>query len=152
MNKIDYERLFSRAIEREVEASRFYTELADIAKNSAVKESFLELAKEEQGHKEILQQYKEDPGVGERLNIPVEDFKVAQSEEFPPLSSAMRPRDAMALAMKKEQAAVDFYRVLAQSSTDKELKGIFQTLSNMELGHKHRLETMFVNVGYPEVF
>jgi len=47
---------------------------------------------------------------------------------------------------------VEFYRGLAQSATDATLSAMFENLARMELGHKTRLETMFVDVGYPEVF
>jgi hypothetical protein len=32
------------------------------------------------------------------------------------------------------------------------MKDVFNNLANMELGHKHRLETVFVDIGYPEAF
>lgn len=80
------------------------------------------------------------------------DYKVAETTELPKLSIDMKPADAIALAMKKEQQAVEFYRALGESATDASVKKIFENLTNMELGHKHRLENVFVEIGYPEVF
>jgi rubrerythrin len=54
--------------------------------------------------------------------------------------------------MKKEQQAVEFYRGLAAGSTDAEVRGVFENLANMELGHKTRLEDIYLEVGYPEAF
>lgn len=152
MNNFDRDKIFAIAIEREVEANRFYSDVALRAKNAFVKDTFSELAREELGHKELLERFKNDPAVATKLNAPVEDYKIAETEDLSPLSIDMSPRDAIALAMKKEERAVTFYRALSGASTDAEFKDTFLALANMELGHKHRLETLFVNVGYPEVF
>ena len=64
----------------------------------------------------------------------------------------MKPADAIALAMKKEEEAVKFYQGMAAVSQDEEIKGKFEYLAGMELIHKNRLENVFVEIGYPEVF
>ena len=87
-----------------------------------------------------------------KIAPPAADYKVAEATELPALSIEMKPADAIALAMKKEQEAVEFYRGLADGSDDAEIKKIFENLVNMELTHKNRLENVFVEIGYPEVF
>ena len=54
--------------------------------------------------------------------------------------------------MKKEQQAVEFYLDLAARASDPELVKSLNALANMEKGHKTRLEDIFVQIGYPEVF
>jgi rubrerythrin len=149
---MEIDTLFAIAIEREVEANRFYTAVAQKMHNAGVRAAFSELAQEEYGHMELLEKYKHDPTLELIIAAPGADFKIAEGAPLPKLSLDLKPADAMALAMKKEQQAVEFYRLLAQAATDSGLQDVLNNLVNMELGHKQRLETMFVNIGYPEVF
>ena len=64
----------------------------------------------------------------------------------------MKPVDAIALAVKSEEEAMDMYKKMAEWSTDAEQKKMFQSLSNMEQGHKVRLEETFTNMAFPEVW
>lgn len=144
--------IFDLAIEREAGAHRFYSAVAGRMSNSTVREEFARLAAEELGHRELLVRMKYDPAAMATLKCPAADYHVAESEPAPELSIDMPPRDAIALAMKKEQQAVEFYRGLAASALTPQTRDIFSGLANMELGHKVALETVFVDIGYPEVF
>jgi rubrerythrin len=152
MDTREFADLIGVAIEREVEAQEFYRKVADRATDKSVKQTFAQLSREEGGHRDLLETYKSDPTLPFTIKAPVTDFHIAEAEALPVLTVDMKPIDAIALAMKKEQQAVEFYRRLAQSSTSPEHRQVFDTLTNMELGHKHRLENMFVDTGYPEVF
>jgi rubrerythrin len=152
MESIELERLFSIAITRELEANQFYTKVAEKASVVSVKDIFTQLAREEMGHYELLERFHRDPTMTMKITAPPSDWKVAESQELPVLSVEMKPADAIALAMKKEQQAVEFYRGLAAAAGDSGTKDIFDNLANMELGHKHRLENVFVDIGYPEAF
>ncbi len=152
MDKLELERVFSIAIKREIEAYEFYREVSQRARDEEVKKVFTQLAAEEMGHKDLLEKYKSDPTMVMKIKAPSQDYKVAEATELPELSIEMKPADAIALAMKKEQQAVEFYRDLADRSTDSYMRDMFHNLENMELGHKKRLENVFVEIGYPEVF
>ncbi|GAK50113.1 conserved hypothetical cytosolic protein [Candidatus Moduliflexus flocculans] len=151
MDKQQYEALFDMAISREIEAYEFYRKVSERAQNSEVKTVFAQLSQEELGHKNLLTQFKNDPAKIMKIEASP-DYKVAEATELPALSAEMKPADAIALAMKKEQQAVEFYRALEQNAKEPELKAAFANLANMELGHKHRLENVFVQIGYPEAF
>ncbi|GAK56947.1 hypothetical protein U27_03911 [Candidatus Vecturithrix granuli] len=151
MDNVQFEQIMSVAIAREIEAHEFYQQVYERTEDAEVKKVFAQLAKEELGHKELLEQFKYDPTMVMKIQAPP-DYKVAEATELPKLSIAMKPADAIALAMKKEQQAVEFYRELRDRATDRSTKDIFENLANMELGHKHRLENVFVEIGYPEVF
>jgi rubrerythrin len=148
----ELEEVLESAIEREEQANRFYVSLAGRVKNKAVQEIFSELAREELGHKRLLLDLLQDPAADAKFSTDIPDYKVAESEERPAASENLSFRDAVAVAMKKEQQAVDLYRSLASSASDVDVKKLFNNLMNMELGHKTRLEKIFVDVGYPEVF
>lgn len=151
MDQAELIKLFDKAIGREQEAFKFYSGVAEKVKDSAVKEVFLQLAQEEKGHEEALWKFKADPTASVKFKAP-QDFKVAESVELPELSLDMKPAEAIALAMKKEQEAVELYQNLSDWSTDATLKDMYANLSNMEQGHKHRLEKLYVDIGYPEVW
>ncbi|MBN2036935.1 MAG: ferritin family protein [Chitinispirillaceae bacterium] len=152
MDALELTRIFSIATQRELEANTFYTRVAKAADNPDVKTVFEQLAREEMGHFELLERLRNDPTMPMKIAAPKQDYKLAEATELPQLSDIKEPREAIALAMKKEQQAVEFYRDLSASTGDAQIQDIFTNLANMELGHKHRLETVFVDIGYPEAF
>ena len=52
----------------------------------------------------------------------------------------MKPYDAIGLAMKAEEEAMQMYQALANSSTSPDQKEMFLALANMEKSHKVKLE------------
>ena len=149
---MEIEQIFSDAILGEIEAYEFYQSVYERVADKTVKEVFKQLAQEERGHQELLERFKYDPTLIMKIKPPSADYKIAEATELPKLSIDLKPADAIALAMKKEQQAVEFYRSLSASAADEGTQKIFENLANMELGHKHRLENVFVEIGYPEVF
>ncbi len=153
MDKIELNQLFSVAIQREIESHEFYLQVAGRVDNAGVKQVFNQLAQDELGHKELLEKFKSDPTLVMKFSeTPLVDYKIAETTDEPRLSIHMKPADAIALAIKKEQRSLEFYQGLARGANDAEMKRIFETLARMELGHKVKLENVFVEIGYPEVF
>lgn len=152
MDAFAIEKVFSMAIKREIEAYEFYRDVANRMQNESVKIIFEQLSKEEMGHREVLEKLKSNPTTMMSFTKPSADYKLAEATELPNLNINMKPADALALAMKKEQQAVESYRKLSSETNDVKIKEIFDNLSNMELQHKNRLENMFTEIGYPEVF
>jgi rubrerythrin len=151
MNRNEFDELLSVAIQREVEAFEFYDGLSKRTKDAFVKELFADLAKQELGHQNVLERFRNDDTLVMDFQK-VEDWKIAESVPLPDLSLDMKPRDAIALAMKKEEAAAKLYTEMAHSCKSPEHKNLYMNLAAMELGHKHRLENAFIDIGYPEVF
>jgi rubrerythrin len=151
MRQPDFELVFQKAAAREAEAYRFYSEIAGKTTNESVKEIFLELAQQEKGHEALMWKFKGDSTMELKFQAPP-DYKVAETAEEPETTGSMKPADAIGLAMKREQRSMEFYRDLAGACSDLELKKVFENLANMEAGHKHRLENLFVDIGYPEVW
>jgi rubrerythrin len=144
--------ILSMAVTREIEAYAFYKQVSEKVSDKEVKKMFKELSEEELGHRDFLEKLKNDPSMMKKIEPPRTDYKVAEATELPTFSIDMKPADAVALAMKKEQQAVEFYRSMAEFSGDSEIKEKFNNLASMELNHKHRLENIFVDIGYPESF
>ena len=151
MEQSDFELVFQKAAAREAEAYRFYRDVAERTANESVKEIFLELAQQEKGHEELMWKFKGDATLELKFQA-VPDYKVAETLDDPEPTAEMKPADAIALAVKREQKSVELYRGLADTCTDAELKKVFENLANMESGHKHKLEKLFVDIGYPEVW
>ena len=151
MKQNDYNDILDRAIKSEIEAAQFYAEVAEKSENTFIKELFLTFSKEEKRHRQILEGFRNDPSVAISFEK-VPDFHVAETVEEPALSVDMTPVDAIALAMKKEEAAMRHYTELAELCNNAERKKLFSELAAMEREHKNKLETAFVDIGYPEVW
>jgi rubrerythrin len=80
------------------------------------------------------------------------DYKVVNAMPSPPLSAEMKPLDGIVVAIKKELEAMQMYTQLAGLSADTEQKFLFTQLANMESGHKARLEDIYTNMAFPEVW
>ncbi len=151
MEKSRYVEILNAAIEGEKEAHQFYLDLSRKVPQPHLQEMFSSFADEELKHRQILENFRDDDKT--RLAFGrVPDLKVAETVETPKLSLEMKPSDAIALAMKKEQAAMEHYTKLAQACSDENQRKIFEQLAAMERQHKYKMEQAFVDIGYPEVW
>jgi rubrerythrin len=138
------------AIGNEIEAYEFYKGVSEKVKDSNLKQVFGELAMEETKHRHFLEGLLS--GVKPMHFDEAKDYKVSQTIDKPKLSMSMRPADAIALAIKEEEEAMFLYTDLADLSTDPEQKKMFRSLATMEQNHKVRLEGMYTNMAFPEVW
>lgn len=152
MDKGTYQAILDSAIAGEIEAYEFYLQAAEKMDNTALKAMFDELAKEELMHRKILEGFR-GKGDMEIHFTRVPDFHVCETVDAPArLSTDMKPADAIALAMKKEEEAMRHYTQLAEACTDLAQRKVFLELAAMERGHKAKVENAFVDIGYPEVW
>ena len=151
MNLNDYKDVIKFAMANEVEAQKFYASAAEKLSNPALKKMFLQLSEEEKRHREILKEIYVSQTIGNYFNEAT-DYKLAETMDEPELSLDMKPADAFALAMKKEEEAMQQYTALADDCPDAEKKKVFLDLAAMERGHKRKMEDAFVDIGYPEVW
>jgi len=151
MKTDDAKKIISTAIEREVEAYTFYRTISDKVKDAALKKLFGELAGEETQHREFLQGMLAKD-VSKMHFDAKKDYKVVNAMPSPPLSADLKPLDGLVLAIKKELEAMQMYTQLAGLSSDTEQKFLFTQLANMESGHKSRLEDLYTNMAFPEVW
>lgn len=147
----DYREIIRFAMDNELEAQTFYENVADRLGNPALKQMFAELAGEERRHRDLLKALYTSNRFGEFFHEN-RDFQVAETMEAPELSMDMKPADAFALAMKKEEAAMKEYAALADASKDEKQQRLFLDLAAMERGHKLKMENAFIDIGFPEVW
>jgi len=127
------------AIREEQAAADFYTGLANNAGNSAMREAFLEFAREETAHKARLIAVK----TGKSLmpaGAQTSDLKIADYTVDVTISDDMSYQDALIVAMKKEKAAFKMYTNLAAAATDAKVKETLLSLAQEEAKHKLRFE------------
>jgi ferritin-like protein len=110
------------------------------------KQLLKELATQEKGHKNKLQQ-----ALGGGV---CETFSCATIEEFEghdlsrylidiPLESGSTSQDILIVAIKREETAHDFYRSLSELTTSTDHRTVFETLAKEEKTHKERLESIY---------
>ena len=151
MQKDEFKSIIDFAIENEVEAYEFYRDAAEKIKDKQLKDIFEDLAKEEMEHRKFLQDFLVSGAQEIKLDSGT-DYKVSETIDKPVLSVDMDFSDAIALAIKKEEEAMDMYSNLAEACLDDEEKDLFIGLEEMERMHKVRLEKLFLETGYAEVW
>lgn len=151
MIREQFEQIIKDAVETEVESYEFYKDASEKLEDPQLKELFSDLAQEELEHKRYLEDFLHS-GMEEIHIDPGYDYGVAETVEAPPLSTDMGFADAIALAMKREEEAVEKYHRLAMACEDDAMRQTFEGLSDMEKLHKTRLEEIYVNVGFREVW
>ena len=127
MDLQEYKKIVELAIGEEIAASIFYQEASDKVQDPYLKKMFAELAEDERGHKRILEKILTNQSIKQYFRDSV-DFKVAETVDKPELSLQMNPADAIALAMKNEEDAMNHYTQLSESVSDPQMKKVFQSI------------------------
>ena len=137
-----YREIIQFAIEKEIGAFNFYTKASQGAKYSGAKELFVDLAKEEEGHRKLLENLTAEKIAQLKIEA-VPDLKISDymvDVEFKPdLSYA----DILRVAMKMEERSLKLYNDLEGSSKEEEMKKLFAFLAQQEAKHKFRLEKTY---------
>jgi rubrerythrin len=146
----ELEAIIKNAITQEEVSHEFYNRMANLMSHKDTKETFQFLAKEELEHKAFLQSCLTPAGckiVGEAHNV-----HLAELMKAPEFSEALTPKDAMIIAMKREEGSYQFYQKLAELQPPGEIKDFLNKMAKMELGHKEKMEYLYNNVAFPEVW
>jgi len=109
------------------------------------------LTEEERKHRALLEGFLTNESLHMKFKAG-QDYKVSETVEMPKLSMEMKPVDAIALAMKKEEEAMNMYLNFAQASDDTEQKEVFENLARMEQSHKANLENLYTDMAFPEAW
>ncbi len=151
MTQSEFKKIISNAIKAEVEANKFYSSISKKAKDANLKKLFKDLADEEAAHKLTLKGYLAKGA--EKIQFSESaDYKIADELPTPPMTPDLKPVDGLVIAIKNELEAMQMYTQLAKVSADKAQKKIFLELASMERGHKKKLEDLYTNMAFPEVW
>ncbi len=151
MDAETFDRIMLESIDAEIAARDFYRQAADRIADPGARELFLSLSRDEERHREILETFRFDPASRVEFEK-VTDYQVAEGEEIPDLSFDLSPAEALQIAMKKEQEAMQIYQHFADQCEDAGIRKLYLELAAMERGHKARIEDMFVDTAYPETW
>ena len=151
MKNQDLRSIIDFAVENELEAYEFYKGAAEKVEDAFLKETFQDLAKDELEHKEFLENFLESE-VEEIKIKELSDYKISETIDKPELTVEMKFSDAIALAIKNEEEAMFMYQSLAEACVDAKHEKLFIGLMEMEKMHKAKLEEIYLNVAYAEVW
>ena len=151
MKPEEYKKIVQNAIAKEVESYVFYRSVYEKVKDAALKSTFKELAGEEVKHREFLEGLLIKPLKDLHFDES-RDFKISKTIERPTVTIDMKPLDGLKLAIKKEEDAMELYKGLSAASQDAAMKKMFDSLAKMETSHKARLEDIYTNSAFPEVW
>lgn len=149
MDKNNIKSIIEFAIENEVESYEFYKEASTKVNQADLVEVFEDLAEEELEHKKFLKEFLVSEKNDFTLQEPT-DYNIADTFDTPEMTTDISFKDAIALAIKKEEEAMDMYSALANDASDQAAKKIFSELVTMERMHKTRLEEIYMNIAYAE--
>ena len=142
MEENKFSEIIDFAIERELEAVKFYHDLQGMVPLKARQEMLRELEDMEKGHVKSLEGFRngtirftESPKVE---NMKISDYLV-EAKPAPDMSY----QDIIITAMKREQAAVQLYSDLANLSADAAVKQLFLNLTAEEAKHKLKFEIIY---------
>jgi rubrerythrin len=151
MDLNEYRKTLALSVDKEVEAYEFYKQASEKANDPMLKKLFKEFSEEERKHMQMIQSFLADESLPFSIDATA-DFKISETVERPKMSVEMKFVDAIALAMKNEEDAMNTYKSFAASASDPDQKKMFENLANMETGHKTRLEEIFSNAAYAEAW
>lgn len=142
--------LIELAISKEIEANEIYRDLAGRMDDTAVRETFEFLAKEEWKHKTFLEDYR-DGNVSQSLALnSVVDYKIAEHIEKPQVLEHMSIKDAYLIAAHAELDAYNLYMDLASSHEEGYAKNLLLKMANEEKKHKEKVEYYYTNAAFPQ--
>jgi rubrerythrin len=146
----ELEAIIKSAIAQEELSHDFYTRLAGLVTQPETKNTLEYLAKEELEHKAFLQSCFTADGC--MLAREAQNVHLAELLEAPSISDVMSPKDALAIAAKREEGAYRFYQALAGLQPPGEVQAFLDKMAKVELQHKEKVEYLYDNAAFPEVW
>jgi rubrerythrin len=146
----ELEGIIKSAIVQEEFSHNFYRRLAGVVSQPETKDILEYLAKEELEHRAFLQSCLTPQGcklVGEAQNV-----HLAELLEAPAMSDDMSPKEALIIAIKREEGSYRFYQALAALQPPGEIQAFLEKMARMELTHKEKVEYLYDNAAFPEVW
>jgi rubrerythrin len=143
--------ILERAIQKEIESQRLYSDLSQKMTNGAAKDALRQLSQQEQGHRNMLEQYQRgELKAGTLSQEQVIDYKIAEHFDQPEISSDMELKDVFLLAANREMHSHELYLALAGLHPPGDAKRLLEELASQELEHKQKVEFLYTEVAFPQ--
>lgn len=146
----EMEAIIKSAIAQEELSHAFYQRLAGLVSHQETKDILEFLAKDELEHKAFLQSCFTPQGcklVGEAQNVHLAEMLAA-----PAISGDLSPKEALVIAMKREEGSYRFYQTLAGLQPPGEIQAFLEKMAKVELKHKEKVEYLYDNAAFPEIW
>jgi rubrerythrin len=149
--------ILEMAVAREVDAIKFYTGLADRAKNSFIRRMFEELAAEEVEHKEKLELEimktgkvvdTQRPPIGLNGDNPLSEKAGPAESVLPDIDFDYK--DVLNIGIQKEDASFRLYMDLAGMVNGTDSRDMLIALAQEEAQHKLRFENELMRIAESE--
>lgn len=152
VNKI-IEDILQRAIKFEEDSYNLYTSASRMVESEHTRAWLDELAGYELEHKAKLQgllagelEWELEKSKAEKIaDLQIGDYLVAA-----PLDERSTFQDVLLVAIKREQAAHDFYASMSDLVTESQVKSLFELLAQEELKHKRKVESYYEEMVYQD--
>lgn len=139
-----FEELVSYAIEKEKEAAAFYDEVAGQETFSGSKNMLADFANEERKHQKMLEGILSDKGKLSDYKLTwIPDMKRSNYLVEMNYQKGMHYKDILAIAMKREEKALEFYNDAARENKNNDHARMFRILAQEEAKHKLGLEKLY---------
>jgi rubrerythrin len=146
----EMEAIIKSAITQEEMSHDFYLRLAGLVSHPETKNVLEYLARDELEHKAFLLSCFTPRGcklAGEAQNV-----HLAEMLEAPDISPDLSPKEALVIAMKREEGSYRFYQTLAGLQPPGEIQAFLEKMAKVELQHKEKVEYLYDNAAFPEVW
>lgn len=146
MIKVLGEEVLRKAIQGELQASKFYSDVSKLIVNKKSKTLMESLSNEEARHKSILEKrykelynkdFEEIPGFVFDPNLKLEKFG---------LNSKSDAIEILSAAIEAENNAIKFYFELLQAVESNEDKDLLHSLIELENSHKQKLQNEYNDI------
>ncbi|MDI6861054.1 MAG: ferritin family protein [Caldisericia bacterium] len=146
MIKVLGEEVLRKAIQGELQASKFYSDVSKLIVNKKSKTLMESLSNEEARHKSILEKrykelynkdFEEIPGFVFDPNLKLEKFG---------LNSKSNAIEILSAAIEAENNAIKFYFELLQAVESNEDKDLLHSLIEFENSHKQKLQNEYNDI------
>ena len=147
---LELEAIINSAIAQEELSHEFYRRMANLVTHQDTKETFEYLAKDELEHKHFLQSCMTPQGC--KLAGQAQNVHLAEMLKAPQFHDDLTPKEALVIAMKREEGSYKFYQALAALQPPGEIRAFLEKMAQEELNHKEKVEYLYDNAAFPEVW
>jgi len=146
----DMAAILGRAIADEEASEAFYRQAAERVSSPETRDTLQALAADEREHKRLLEEFRQ--GRRPLPASPAEAGSLVEAFGAPAFGPAMSPADSLLLAANKERLAMGMYENWAALYPAGPERDLLLRLAGIERQHLARVEAMFTNAAFPEVW
>ncbi|MFQ6104714.1 MAG: ferritin family protein [Candidatus Glassbacteria bacterium] len=159
MSKSEVLEILSLAIQAEVSAYVFYQRAVEKVNDDEIKNTLIDLARDEKDHFKVLESQYDSLHRSERWitykdallaeDLPDINERITESHKdmLDKLDEKKTTLEVLEMGLEKENRAYNFYKSQIENVSSTEGRDTFEHLMNFELGHVRKIENMIKRIG-----